>query len=213
VASRRGKTMAMPEPAKANLLDEASEGSALEGAAQPAPAGELSESGNIDKIREILFGTQSREFEKRFLRLEERLAKESNELRDEIRRRFETIESYTRKETELLGEQLRREQTERGENLGGLSQELSNLGRALEKKIAHVDELMTGSCRELRQQILDQAKSSAEEIRQKVETLSAVLDRQFRELHQEKTDRSALAEMFAELSLRLRNEFKLPPAE
>jgi len=205
--------MAVPEPAKANLLEEASEGEALEGAAQPAPAGELSESGNIDKIREILFGTQSREFEKRFLRLEERLAKESNELRDEIRRRFETIESYTRKETELLGEQLRREQTERGENLGGLSQELSNLGRALEKKIAQVNELMSGSSRELRQQILDQAKSSAEEIQRKYETVSAILDRQVQELRHEKTDRSALAELFTELSLRLRNEFKLPPAE
>jgi uncharacterized protein YaaN involved in tellurite resistance len=205
--------MAVPEPAKANLLEEASEAKALEGAAQPAPAGELSESGNIDKIREILFGTQSREFEKRFLRLEERLAKESNELRDEIRRRFETIESYTRKETELLGEQLRREQTERGENLGGLSQELSNLGRALEKKIAQVNELMSGSSRELRQQILDQAKSSAEEIQRKYETVSAILDRQVQELRHEKTDRSALAELFTELSLRLRNEFKLPPAE
>jgi uncharacterized protein YaaN involved in tellurite resistance len=205
--------MAVPEPAKANLLEEASEAKALEGAAQPAPAGELSESGNIDKIREILFGTQSREFEKRFLRLEERLAKESNELRDEIRRRFETIESYTRKETELLGEQLRREQTERGENLGGLSQELSNLGRALEKKIAQVNELMSGSSRELRQQILDQAKSSAEEIQRKYETVSAILDRQVQELRHEKTDHSALAELFTELSLRLRNEFKLPPAE
>jgi uncharacterized protein YaaN involved in tellurite resistance len=205
--------MAVPEPAKANLLEEASEAKALEGAAQPAPAGELSESGNIDKIREILFGTQSREFEKRFLRLEERLAKESNELRDEIRRRFETIESYTRKETELLGEQLRREQTERGENLGGLSQELINLGRALEKKIAQVNELMSGSSRELRQQILDQAKSSAEEIQRKYETVSAILDRQVQELRHEKTDRSALAELFTELSLRLRNEFKLPPAE
>jgi uncharacterized protein YaaN involved in tellurite resistance len=205
--------MAMPEPAKANLLDEASEAKALEGAAQPAPAGELSESGNIDKIREILFGTQSREFEKRLLRFEERLTRESSELRDEIRRRFETIEAYTRKETELLGEQLRREQAERGENLGGLSRELSDLGRALERKIAQVDELMTGSCRELRQQILDQAKSSAEEIRQKHETLSAVLDHQVQELRHEKTDRSALAELFTELSLRLRNEFKLPPAE
>jgi uncharacterized protein YaaN involved in tellurite resistance len=205
--------MAMPEPAKANLLDEASEAKALEGAAQSAPAGDLSESGNIDKIREILFGTQSREFEKGLLRIEERLTRESSELRDEIRRRFETIEAYTRKETELLGEQLRREQAERGENLGGLSRELSDLGRALERKIAQVDELMTGSCRELRQQILDQAKSSAEEIRQKHETLSAVLDHQVQELRHEKTDRSALAELFTELSLRLRNEFKLPPAE
>ena len=205
--------MAKPELMKENLPGEASEATALESVAQPVPAGELSESGNIDKIREILFGTQSREFEKRLLRIEERLTRESSELRDEIRRRFETIEAYTRKETELLGEQLRREQAERGENLGLLSRELSDLGRALERKIAQVDELMTGSCRELRQQILDQAKSSAEEIRQKHETLSAVLDRQVQELRHEKTDRSALAELFTELSLRLRNEFKLPPAE
>ena len=205
--------MAMPEPAKANLPDEASEGSALEGAAQPAPAGDLSESGNIDKIREILFGTQSREFDKRFLRLEERLARELAELRDDIRRRFETIEAYTRKETELLDEQLRREQAERGENLGALSRELGDLGKSLEKRIAQADELITSNCRDLRQQILDQANISAEEIRQKHEALSALLDRHFQELRHEKTDRSALAELFTELSMRLRNEFKPLPAE
>jgi uncharacterized protein YaaN involved in tellurite resistance len=198
---------------RVNLPHEASERNALESTVQSASTVELSESGNIDKIREILFGTQTREFEKRILRLEERLTRESSELRDEIRRRFETIEAYARKETELLAEQLRREHSERGENLGGLSRELSDLGRSLEKKIAQVDELMIGNCRELRQQILDQAKNSAEEIRQKHETLSAVLDRQFQELRHEKTDRSALAELFTELSMRLRNEFKLPPTE
>ena len=39
--------------------------------------GELREGANVDKIRDILFGSNMREYEKRFARLEERLTKSS----------------------------------------------------------------------------------------------------------------------------------------
>ena len=47
-----------------------------------------SEAGNVDKIREILFGGQMRAYDRRFTRLEERLAKESADLREEAKNLF-----------------------------------------------------------------------------------------------------------------------------
>jgi hypothetical protein len=44
------------------------------------------EGGNLDQIRDILFGVQSRDLEKRIVRLEERLAKDTTDLRDDIKR-------------------------------------------------------------------------------------------------------------------------------
>ena len=40
-------------------------------------------SGNVEKIRDILFGAQMRDYEKRFIRLEERMFKEMKDLRDD----------------------------------------------------------------------------------------------------------------------------------
>ncbi len=44
--------------------------------------------GNIDKVRDILFGGQMRDYERRFSRLEERLVQETAELKDDVRKRL-----------------------------------------------------------------------------------------------------------------------------
>ncbi len=49
---------------------------------------------NLDKVRDILFGSQMRDNERRFGRLEERLAKEAGDLRDETRKRLDSLEVY-----------------------------------------------------------------------------------------------------------------------
>src|SRR5712671_8008493 len=58
--------------------------------------------GNVDKIRDILFGSQMRDYESRFARLEETLIKETLEIRETNRRRFDQLETYIRKEFETV---------------------------------------------------------------------------------------------------------------
>jgi gas vesicle protein len=72
---------------------------------------------------------------------------------------------------------------------------------------------MNTSERQLREQILDQSKNIADEIRQKHEAITASLERATSELRDEKTDRAALASLFMEVAMRLNNEFKIPGAE
>ena len=50
------------------------------------PEVEGHEGANVDKIRDILFGSQMRDYDKRFGRLEDRLIKDAESLRDEIGR-------------------------------------------------------------------------------------------------------------------------------
>jgi hypothetical protein len=85
--------------------------------------GELREGANVDKIRDILFGSNMREYEKRFARLEERLTKSSDALRDDLKKRFDTLESYVREEIESLGQRLKNEKSERTEALKELTRE------------------------------------------------------------------------------------------
>src|SRR3954469_18935084 len=84
----------------------------------------LTEASNIDKIRQILFGNQMRDYEKRFSRLEERLLKESADSRDETRKRFDALETFIKNEFEAVSERLRVEQRTREESAQGLSRDL-----------------------------------------------------------------------------------------
>ena len=62
-----------------------------------ADSGKNPETGaSIDKVRDILFGGQMRDVERRFARLEERLVKETTDLRDDVRKRLDTLERYMR---------------------------------------------------------------------------------------------------------------------
>lgn len=189
-------------------------------AASDAPAGkdsmdneELAGGGNIDKIRDILFGVQMRDYEKRFIRLEERLLKESSDMRDETRKRFDALELYIKQEMEALGERLASEQRARTEADEELANNVKDSARNFDKRLGQMDEIGAKNLRELRQHLLDQSKSLSDDIKQKYDELLAALERETNELRDEKTDRSALAALFTEAAMRLNNEFKIPGAD
>ena len=165
---------------------------------------------NLEKIRDILFGAQVDDFEKKFARLEERLLKETSDSRAETKKRFDSLETFIRKEVESLADRIRGEHEERLEAGKDLSRELRETGKGLEKKLGTLDEQTTRSQRELRQQILDQSKALSEEIRTRVRESATALSKELKELRAEKTDRTALAGLFTEAAMRLSNESKSP---
>ena len=185
------------------------EGKAGNGGAEALAAG----GGNLEKIREILFGAQVHDFEKRFTRLEEKLLKETADSRAETKKRFDAMEAFIRKEIESLVDRVKTEQGERSDALKEISRDLRDTAKNLEKKLVQLDEQTTKGQRELRQQILDQSKSLGDEIRNRVKESAAVLTRELRELRAEKTDRSALAGLFTEAAMRLSGDMKQPGKE
>ena len=164
--------------------------------------------GNLEKIREILFGAQVHDFEKRFTRLEEKLLKETADSRAETKKRFDSMEAFIRKEIESLVERVKTEQGERSDAVKEISRDLRETAKNLEKKLAQLDEQATKGQRELRQQILDQSKSLTDEIRTRVKESAALLTRELKELRSDKTDRSALAGLFTEAAMRLSGDTK-----
>lgn len=196
-----------PEEYINNNLEQINEGgSNLEINKQLLSSNSISESNSLDKVRQILFGSQVREVEKRFTRLEDRLVKELTDVRDETRKRLDALEIYIKKEVESLTERVKNEQAEREVAVQGLSEEHRNITTSLEKKLVQFDEKTTTSQRELREQILNQSKSLQDDIRQKYEEILALLEREAQELRRDKTDRSKLAALFTELAIRLNAE-------
>lgn len=204
--------------------------------------GELAPGGNLDKIRTILFGAQSREYDRRFARLEERFAKEASDIRDEMRRRFDSIESTLKREFESLDDRLRAEesersasvrdvtaqmkdttrslqdrikteQTERNDAFKELSSELHNAASGFDRRITQLGEQSSKAQRELREAISEQSARLSDEFRGKNEELWAALAKSVQELRTDKTDRATLAAMLSELAMRLNDEFKFSTDE
>ncbi len=187
--------------------------------------------GNIEKVRDILFGAQMRDYEKRFARTEERMVKEVSNLRDETKKRFDSIESYTKgeieslsdrltaeqnerteslkREVELLSDRLKTEQNERATSINDLLRDTKEANRALEKRLSQLDDHLNKMSRELRQQLLDQSKESLDIIRLKYEETMAALERVANELRLDKVDRSRLSELLTDMALHLTDETAL----
>jgi hypothetical protein len=172
--------------------------------------GELREGANVDKIRDILFGSNMREYEKRFARLEERLTKSSDALRDDLKKRFDTLESYVREEMESNNQRLKAEKAERNEGLKELTRETRDSSKSIEKKLSQLEEQLTSAQADLRSRILDQSKALSNQIQKTKDDLEAALESEAEALRTDKTDRLQLADLFTELSMRLKDELELP---
>jgi DNA anti-recombination protein RmuC len=176
-------------------------------------AGELGAAGNLDKIRDLLFGDQARESERRLNHLEERLMQGYTELKEDTRRRFESLELFVKQEIELLAERLRAEHMARDESLSGLSEALRETVKSFEKKTVQLDEQTSKAQRDLRQQMLEQSKKLRDEFSEQLRELSDSFARAVTELQLEKTDRRVLAGLLTEVAVRLNNELTLPTIE
>ncbi len=171
---------------------------------------ETPEDGNIDKIRDILFGSQSRDFDRRFSRMEERLASDINETRDDVRKRLESLEEYIKSEIKSLTERLSSEQNSRADAVKSLSDDLKDLSHNFDKKVTNINEQTAKSESEFRQQMLTQSRNLSDEIQKKHNESLGSLNREAENIRDEKTDRTALAELFTEMAMRLTGDFNLP---
>jgi hypothetical protein len=154
--------------------------------------------GNIDKIRDILFGSNMRDYEQRFARLEEALKKESSDLRETTRHNLESLESFVHKELAALEVRLNTERDERSEGHASIL-----------RKVGDLESQESQAKRDIRNDLLQQSKELTDAIRNKGEELIALLERRSQELQHSKTDRAALAGLFNEVALRLTDQFKV----
>jgi len=203
--------MSSPEQQKA--YDESTSPLHNEGETQSPPTKATDvgpDMGNIDKIREILFGGHMRDYDRRFSRVEEQLVKDSLELREDTRKRFEALEAFVKAEFAALTDRLQAEQRTRDDAVSGLWRGVHESSQALSAKLGEAQEQTARAHTELRQQILSQSKDLNDEMRRKQDEVTALIQREVADLNHGKTDRSSLATLLTEMAMRLNNDLKLP---
>lgn len=175
--------------------------------------GAVDESQNVDRIRNILFGSQMRDYDGRFQKLEERLVRDAADVRGDLQKRLEALEAFMKGEVESMTNRVRAENSERNQALGKLTNDLAETARGLELKISNLDQQAAKDIRDLRQQLLEQSKTLSGDIKEKHDQMKAGLEQEAQQIRGAMTGREALAEMLSEVSLRLKNEFRVPGAQ
>jgi chromosome segregation ATPase len=158
---------------------------------------------SVDKIRDILFGSQIKNYEARFARLEENLVRETVELKETMRRRFESLEGFFKSESEALAARLKAEREERTSAFHALEQDLKATHDALGQKIHELDASTAESDSGLRKELMSESRKLLEEIGQRHDSLRSLLERRVGELRHQKTDRALLAALLAEIAAQI----------
>ncbi len=164
---------------------------------------DIADAGSMDKIRDILFGNQARDYEKRFIKMENQLNQEAAELKDELLKRVDTLESYIKQEIKDINERIKNESSERSDAHTLLQRELKEGVEALHKKLLQEEENLSRKSTELREQILEQSKQLSSEIMTKHDQATHSLKQVSQELDDAKVNRSDLSGFFLDIAMRL----------
>lgn len=165
--------------------------------------------GNIDKIREILFGGHARDYDRRFKRLEERLSQEQGHLREDISQRIRAMEDLLNNELDNLAEKAKAERQERQLAYQDLKNDLGALRTETTSRLNQLDEQITRDIKQVRQQLQGKHQEVSSLLRQQVEMVVSMVKQEIAQLQEEKVSRNDLASFFSEFAMRLNRDFNV----
>jgi hypothetical protein len=145
---------------------------------RPPPTAEVQD--GLAQLREILLGGTVRDLERRVARAEAHMTSRANEIELESRRRMEMIESHLRKESDALTSRLERELVQTNEAVRSVTREHRESISAVDQRGAKLEDAIMRAQREVREQLLQQAKRFLDELqslrREVIETLERELE-------------------------------------
>ena len=166
--------------------------------------------GNVDKIRDILFGGQMREYERRFERLEAEFTRKLTQLENDYKSKIESLDAQAKREIDKLTKKHTQEKKERTAALTELSSSLSSLGTRLDERLGELDDHLAGESSEIRRDLENSRNEVMDETSRLVSEGTELMRVESDALQDTKADRVELAGLFSEFALRLNREFDLP---
>ncbi|QQO55020.1 MAG: hypothetical protein N838_18350 [Thiohalocapsa sp. PB-PSB1] len=177
-------------------------------------AAETGVDAKMAQLRQLLFGSQLREYDRRLQELSERQSLESARLRDEQRVRFDKLDAFVRGELERLSGTLHRQREERVTATRQLTERIETLAAELARdfgeRIDSLDVALTSECSQRQAAMLALSAEQSDALESRARALEEQLFAERDRLQDAKTNRDELAQLFSELALRLNRELDLP---
>ena len=164
--------------------------------------------GNVDKIREILFGGQMRDYEQRFADLESRLTKNIELIANNFEKRMDRLDVFAKRELDKLSEQVKDERKARRDEGKQGSKDLKELAQQLESWYAELEEQIGSETHELRGLLQEQGEELSGMVNDSYDQLSKSLAEETRSLADGKLAPEDLAALLNEVASRLKKDAK-----
>jgi Lhr-like helicase len=176
-----------------------------ESASEGDRVGRADDSRIVDRIRDILIGSQMREYEGRLQHLDQRLVREAAEARAAIEKRLDAVEQISKEQLDLLSNRISAEESERRGAVEKLYHVLAETTKAFDLKIKNLDQYAR-EIHDLHRQLLEDWKRMSVDFKEKQEQMQAGLKREAEQIRGAMLGRDTLAEVFSDLALRLKND-------
>lgn len=158
---------------------------------------------NLEKIRDLLFGSQVRNLDNKLGRMDERILREIRDVRDELRNRLDSLEMYVKNELQTVVSRITSEHEQRSEALRQLTANLRDTAESFERRSAQLDNKVEEKSKEMREQLLVQAKRLSDDMMKKHDEATQFMEESAGRIRSEYVDRSNLSKLFTELAVRL----------
>jgi DNA repair exonuclease SbcCD ATPase subunit len=154
----------------------------------------------VDKIRDLLFGNQMQDYDRRFSMLEERFLQRFREIESETARTISSLESSAKKQMESFAVELREEKDLRTDADKEMERVEREHNDTIEKRLRSMSEQVTRLEREQADRLTQEVQSLRDELKRRNEDIQHTIEKMFAELNSVKTDRNLLASLFLEVA-------------
>jgi DNA repair exonuclease SbcCD ATPase subunit len=155
---------------------------------------------SVDKIREILFGNQMQDYDRRFSQIDERFQQKLRDLESETTRHLSTIETSLKKQLDSVANQMIQEKELRADSDKELERNQRDQVQSLEKRIGQLSDQLNRFERDFIERVTQETQGLRDELKRRNDDTRATVEKMFAELSGVKTDRNLLAGLFVEIA-------------
>lgn len=174
------------------------------------PAADADADRNVDQIRDILFGGQMRDYERRFQEMGQRLEAEIARLRDTQDKRLAQFDKRLDEQFEKLSRLLRQEVSDRNQAVDDLESRAQQAARTARLEINSSLEGLGTELNSVDERLRDALAELSSAINERSSEAASSVAKASTELRAEKVGREDLSALLTELALRLKGDFDLP---
>ncbi len=168
------------------------------------PSEEISQLGNVDQIREILFGSESRELKEKFKKLESSIESMKTEMRKKIEQTQSDFNTRIESELEGISRKIKNLTTQQQDEFA----DVRDSALKQEKRIQNSLDILEEELNAKNEQLYKQQVENNNALRSQMDTLRdemiAVLDEKLSELSEIKLSRDDAAEIFMDAAMQMK---------
>ncbi|MBD2664693.1 hypothetical protein B6N60_01897 [Richelia sinica FACHB-800] len=166
--------------------------------------------GNIDQIRDIIFGTQIREYDNQLSKLEKHISLLQQEMRSQNEQLKLSFSTELKAAVENLEKKLKSISVTNQEEAADFRQQIDRLNRKFSTSIQSLDEELDKQTASIRDDFFQTKDKLQEDITALRDLVLEELDRRFSNLKQDKVSKDDIAETLFALGMRLKGTEFIP---